>query len=225
MRTHLLTWLGLAAVLGATTVAGAAESGAAADIARRSFGAAQARSIALRSVTGEEVPAAASTRIRVPASALRPVRSVSPSTSLDAARLERTDRYRALIEHHSRLQRVDADLVQAIVYTESGGVATAESPAGALGLMQLMPATAQDLGVADPLDPEESLASGIRHLRNLLDRYGSTELALWAYNAGPGAVRRGVLPAETEAYVPRVLGVRRALVERQRLAHSGEARR
>ena len=67
------------------------------------------------------------------------------------------------------------------------------------------------LGVKDPTNPHESIASGTRYLRDMLDKFGSTELALWAYNAGPGAVERGRLPAETQDYVPRVLAVRKAM--------------
>ncbi len=188
------------------------EAQVAATIAQRSFGGSEARNIARRSLAG-------SSQIVVPQDRFAAVRTaatapVARHTSLDAVRLERTDRYRDLIEHHSRLNHVEAALVQAIIYTESGGDALAVSPAGARGLMQLMPETARQLGVRDPQNPEQSIASGIRHLRNLLDQYGSTELALWAYNAGPGAVQRGVLPAETKTYVPRVLAVRRALAAR-----------
>lgn len=203
------------------TVAASTDQQTRSDIAARSFGSGEAEAIARRSLGGFSVPVAVSVAVPVAGSGSRlataaPQRTVSgqPSTRLDAVRLERTERYRALIEHHSDLNHVDADLVQAIVYTESGGDARAVSPAGARGLMQLMPATARGLGVTDPLNPEQSISSGIHYLRDLLDRFGSTELALWAYNAGPGAVQRGVLPSETEAYVPRVLGVRRALLAR-----------
>jgi soluble lytic murein transglycosylase-like protein len=79
-----------------------------------------------------------------------------------------------------------------------------------MGLMQLMPATAQALGVADPFDPAQSVEAGGRYLRQLLERYGGDlRLALGAYNAGPGRVdREGGVPriAETEEYVRRVLG-------------------
>ena len=77
--------------------------------------------------------------------------------------------------------------------------------AGAAGLMQLMPITAKELGVTDRFDPEQNIESGTRYLRRLLDRFGSTELALWAYNAGPSAVEAGRMPLETQEYVPRVL--------------------
>ncbi len=204
-------WLLLILLATAGGPAGAAptERQTAADIARRSFGGSQAMAIARRSMAATATPRS---RIVMQPAPAAPQRATRPQ--LDTATLQRTDRYRGLIEHHSRLNHVDADLVQAVIYAESGGDAGAVSAAGAQGLMQLMPATARGLGVTDPLNPEQSIASGVHYLRDLLDRFGSTELALWAYNAGPGSVQRGVLPSETEAYVPQVLFVRRALLAR-----------
>ena len=71
--------------------------------------------------------------------------------------------------------------------------------------MQLMPGTAGELGVKDLFDPEENIKSGTRYLGSLLKRFKSTELALWAYNAGPQAVVRGHMPRETQNYVPGVI--------------------
>jgi hypothetical protein len=112
-----------------------------------------------------------------------------------------------LIEPLSRDLGVDPGLVHAVVAAESGYTPSARSRKGALGLMQLMPVTARQYGVTDPLDPEANLAAGIRHLRSLLDRF-DLRLALAAYNAGEAAVRRygGVPPyPETRAYVDRIL--------------------
>lgn len=102
---------------------------------------------------------------------------------------------------------VDPRLLAALVWAESGFRADAGSHAGAIGLTQLMPGTARGLGV-NPHDPASNLLGGARYLRAQLDRFGSPELALAAYNAGPGRVARaGGVPqiAETKAYVPRVL--------------------
>lgn len=102
---------------------------------------------------------------------------------------------------------VSASLLSAVARAESGYDPTATSPAGAIGLMQIMPGTAKGLGI-DPRDPAQAVDGAARLLRGYLDRYGSTELALAAYNAGPGAVARygGVPPyAETQQYVKRVL--------------------
>jgi soluble lytic murein transglycosylase-like protein len=131
----------------------------------------------------------------------------------------RVRRYDSLIERHSKMHELDADLVRAVIYAESGGDPRAVSRAGAAGLMQLMPATAGELGVADRFDPEQNIASGTRYLRTLLDRFQSTEVALWAYNAGPEAVEQGRMPLETRQYVPQVLKLRRHL---KRRAAAGE---
>ncbi|ATE60499.1 lytic transglycosylase domain-containing protein [Thauera sinica] len=118
-------------------------------------------------------------------------------------------RLRARVESIAGEHGVDPALAMAVVEVESAYRPDARSPKGALGLMQLMPATAQRYGVSDPLDPDDNLRGGIRYLRDLLDQFGSTELALAAYNAGEGAVMRhgyAIPPyAETQAYVPRVL--------------------
>ncbi len=117
--------------------------------------------------------------------------------------------YEDLIIEHARLNDVRTDLVRAVVQVESAFNPYARSPKGALGLMQLMPATAQQFGVMNPFDPRENVRAGVAYLRQLLDRYEDNEqLALAAYNAGPGAVDRhgqNVPPyRETRNYVARI---------------------
>ncbi len=100
-------------------------------------------------------------------------------------------RYDALIEHHAAAVGVRPDLVRAVIQVESAYNPRAVSSVGAQGLMQLMPATADELGVTDPFDPDQNIRGGVTYLHQLLDRYdGNEELALAAYNAGPGAVAR-----------------------------------
>ncbi len=118
--------------------------------------------------------------------------------------------YAQLIEQYSASHALDPNLVKAVIQAESGGDPNALSPKGAAGLMQLMPETAASLGADDRFDPEQNIASGTRYLRGLMDQFKSTEVALWAYNAGPQAVRQGRMPLETQEYVPKVLRLRRA---------------
>ena len=116
---------------------------------------------------------------------------------------------RVLATEAARRHGVDPELVLAMVAAESAFRTDAVSPKGAQGLMQLMPATARELGVADSLDPLQNLDGGTRYLKQLLARYnGDVKKAVAAYNAGPGAVQRhkGVPPyRETLHYVERVL--------------------
>lgn len=118
-----------------------------------------------------------------------------------------------IIDRHSAAQNLDPRLVRALIQAESGYNPRALSNKGAIGLMQLMPATATSLRVSDPWNIEENLRGGTTYLRKLLDRFaGSLELAVAAYNAGPRAVERhgGVPPyRETRAYVRRVIGLYR----------------
>jgi soluble lytic murein transglycosylase-like protein len=132
------------------------------------------------------------------------IRSTRPAASL-AVR----ERYEPLIRDYAGRQALRPDLVRAVIQVESGFNPRARSPVGAMGLMQLMPATARELRVYDPYDPEENIRGGTLYLRQLIDRYdGNEELALAAYNAGSGAVERygrAVPPyRETRDYVKKV---------------------
>jgi len=114
-----------------------------------------------------------------------------------------------LISEHSRNHGIRADLVRAVVQVESAFDPRARSPKGALGLMQLMPATARLYSVLDAFNPAENIRGGVAYLRSLLDRYqNNEELALAAYNAGPGAVDKysqKVPPyRETKNYVKQI---------------------
>jgi soluble lytic murein transglycosylase-like protein len=114
-----------------------------------------------------------------------------------------------LLANAGTQHNIDAQLLASIVHTESGGRANAVSRAGARGLMQLMPGTAQQLGVADAFRPDQNIAGGSTYFDDLLTRYhDNLALALAAYNAGPAAVDRyhGIPPyRETRAYVARVM--------------------
>jgi soluble lytic murein transglycosylase-like protein len=109
----------------------------------------------------------------------------------------------------SNRHSIDADLIRAVIKTESDFNSNARSPKGAMGLMQLMPDTARQHNVLDAYNPLDNIEGGVRHLRLLLSRYrGDVELSLAAYNAGINAIERhgGIPPyAETREYVRRVL--------------------
>ena len=150
-------------------------------------------------------PSSSSRTYSVPAAAahIRTTRPVTEST---------VDQYDGLIRTHADAHGLSPDLVRAIIQIESAFNPRAVSPKGAMGLMQLMPATASELGVLNPFDPAENIRGGVTYFRRLLDRYDQkVELALAAYNAGPGAVDRyghQVPPyRETRNYVRKIVSV------------------
>lgn len=116
-----------------------------------------------------------------------------------------------VIESVAQAHGVDPLLVRAVIAVESNYRPRAKSPKGAMGLMQLMPATARAYNVRNPYDPKANIAAGVKHLKSLIDKWG-VELALAAYNAGEGAVRKfnGVPPyRETRNYVSKILSMAR----------------
>ncbi len=135
-----------------------------------------------------------------------PGRASSGGASGPAASVTKWKKY---IDEASADQGVDSSLIAAVIAQESGGNPGAVSPKGAKGLMQLMDATAGDMGVRSSFSPQENVQGGTRYLRSLLDKFGGNErLALASYNAGASAVERyGTVPPypETMAYVDSVL--------------------
>jgi soluble lytic murein transglycosylase-like protein len=138
---------------------------------------------------------------------VRPVPGIKSEAAPNDDRLPTTP-YDPFIERVAREYGLSPRLIKSVALVESGFNPRAVSHKGAQGLMQLMPATARRYGVRDPLDPLQNLRAGARHLRNLLDEFGGDlTLALAAYNAGSGAVRRhGGVPnyRETRNYVRKV---------------------
>jgi len=133
--------------------------------------------------------------------------SGSPKFGEDVSKAEVNE----LINEYSQKNGLDADFVRAVVKQESGFNERATSHCGAAGLMQLMPGTAKGLGVKNPYDAEQNVAGGTKMLAGLLKTYGGNkELALAAYNAGGGAVKKygGIPPyGETQRYVKNVLNI------------------
>ena len=119
----------------------------------------------------------------------------------------RATQFEALIEEHSAAHQVSPALVRAVIQAESAFNPRARSHKGAMGLMQLMPATATEFSVLDPYDPRENIRAGVAYLKQLLVKYSDESLALAAYNAGPAAVARyGRVPPyrETREYVDKI---------------------
>ena len=130
-------------------------------------------------------------------------------TSAEMARALKSPELIALVDEIALAQGVDTHLARAIIQAESAFNYRARSKAGALGLMQLMPSTAERFGVLDPFDPRQNISGGVKYLKWLHGYYeGNLTKVVAAYNAGEGAVNRhkGIPPfAETRAYVPKVL--------------------
>ena len=139
----------------------------------------------------------------------------------DSMLLAKAGQYDSIIEKAAISASVEPNLLRAVIVVESGFNSRAVSKRGAVGLMQLMPATATRFGVSNPYDPRENVHAGARYLKFLIDRFGqNVRLALAAYNAGEEAVDRngGQIPpfAETMAYVPRVMKIYQMLRQQPR---------
>lgn len=130
-----------------------------------------------------------------------------------------SNNYNNIIRNASSKYGVDEGLISAVIKAESSFNPLAISGAGAMGLMQLMPATAQTLNVVDPYNPEENIFGGTQYLRQVLDRYnGDVKMALAAYNCGSGTLNRlnitnlddssqfSRLPSETRNYINKIMG-------------------
>ena len=138
-----------------------------------------------------------------------PEPEVAPPVAIAAVEPASDVPYGAIIDKVSAQQDVPARLVRAVIQVESAYRERARSPKGAMGLMQLMPATAKQYGVVDPYDPQSNIEAGIKHLKSLMLRLPVAH-ALAAYNAGEAAVQRfnGIPPyAETRSYVSRILSL------------------
>ncbi len=115
-----------------------------------------------------------------------------------------------IFEAAAKMYNIPVNLLKSVAKAESSFIPDATSPCGAMGIMQLMPATAKSLGVTDAYDPVQNIMGGAKYLRQMLDEFdGNTELALAAYNAGPNNVEKygGIPPfKETQNYVAKVMG-------------------
>jgi len=123
--------------------------------------------------------------------------------------IQSSSEFNDIIEHASKIYEVDPELIRSVIRAESNFDANATSSKGAMGLMQLMPETAKDLGVKNCYNPVENIMAGTRYLKSMLNRYdGNVDLTLAAYNWGMGNVERHPdrLPKETRTYIARVNG-------------------
>lgn len=133
-----------------------------------------------------------------------PVTSISGGSDIRSPNFQ--DELNRLITDKAKQEGVSPDLIRAIIKAESNGDIHAKSPAGAIGLMQLMPRTAAGMGI-DPSIPDQNLTGGIRYLKEMAGRFMDLDKTLAAYNAGPGTVEKydGIPPyRETQNYIKKI---------------------
>ncbi len=175
------------------------------------------RAVAPSQPQSQPKPVAVTTRRSLIATDTTPPASAAPSAAravMPPQAAGSGSTYDGLFFQMAERYGVDPTLVAAVARAESGFRRDAVSSAGAKGLMQLMDPTARALGVTDSFDPVQNVDGGTRFLKTMLDRFGSTDLALAAYNAGPGAVARfgGIPPySETQTFVRRVRDFQREI--------------
>jgi hypothetical protein len=135
---------------------------------------------------------------------------IDTSTINQKAILESISPWEPYIVFYAKKYSVDPNLVRAIIYVESKGDPSLVSMNGAVGLMQLMPSTAEFLGIQDILNPEKNIEAGVKYLSWLVRNYDETRM-LWAWNAGIGMLENDHMPRETKAFIVHVLSIKASL--------------